>query len=261
MNQPNFNKKKNFNFFLSSSHLCRYAVAEHKLHLLEYKKTPDQPVLPWSFQLRTIFERLTAYEQRLCDVKEIFCAANDFFKLEKIEIGGCRGRGLNQKLHDISNEFQSLYNGCIAIDYNPLDPSDERFKCFRQTFQHETHILERKLAQILYEAFEDCNSIEASVKLFEMVGGLAQRHTIATQISMHSERIVQQFNEDIDVVESIFEQHLTALAANETIDLPMVYLYFFPCSAFHFFFFFFFTRLTIRMVANISIPMPLTYAR
>lgn len=179
-------------------------------------------MLPWSFQLRTIFERLSAYEQRLREVQEIFHAANDFFKLEKIEIGGCRGRCLNQKLHDISSEFQSLYNACIGIDYNPLDPSNERFKCLRQTFHRKTVVLERKLAQILYEAFDDCYSNEASTKLAEMVGALTQRPTIAAQISIHFERIAEQFDKHIDAVESIFEQHLTTLAANGSIELLLL---------------------------------------
>lgn len=198
-------------------------MVEHKSKLQEYKKTPDQPVLPWSFQSRAVFSRLDAYEKRLRDIQEIFHAANDFFKLEKIEIGGCRGRCLNQKLRDISSEFQTLYNRCIAIDYNPLDPSDERFNCLKQTFQHEIIILERKLAQTLYEAFDDCYSIEASIKLVEMVGALAQRPTIVAQISIHFDRIVEQFDEDIDAVELIFEQHLTTLTANGSIELlPLV---------------------------------------
>lgn len=215
-------KKIEYLSFLSSTCSIRHEVAEHKSHLDEYKKTPDQPVLPWSFHLRAVFERMNAYEQRLCDVQEMFHAANDFLKLEKIEIGGCRGRCLNQKLRDISNEFQTLYNACIAIDYNPLDPSDEQFKCLRQTFHHDIAILERKLAQILYEAFDDCHSIDASIKLVEMVGALAQRHTIAAQISIHFERIVEQFNAEIDAVALIFEQHLETLAANGSIELLLV---------------------------------------
>lgn len=155
-------------------------------------------------------------------MQEIFHAANDFFKLEKIEIGGCRGRCLNQKLHDVSSQFQTLYNGCVAIDYNPLDPSNERFNGLRQTFQRDMMILERKLAQILCEAFDDCYSIEASIKLIEMVGALAQRQPIAAQISIHFERIVEQFNADIDAVELIFDQHLATLAANGSIELLLV---------------------------------------
>lgn len=186
----------------------------------EYKKTANKPVVPWSFQLRIVFQRLNAYEERLRQIQEIFHTANVFFKVEKIEIGGCRGRWLNQKLRDISYEFQTLYNACIAIDYNPLNPSNETFKCLRQTFQHETLILERKLAQILYEAFDDCYSIEASIKLVEMISALAQRRTIASQISIHFERIVEQFNEDVVAVESIFEQHLTRLS---TANGPMVF--------------------------------------
>lgn len=205
-------------------YLIRHEVAEHKSHLQEYKRTPDQPVRPWSFQIQTIFERLNAYERRLHDIQDIFHAANDFFKLEKIEIGGCQGRCLNQKLCDISGEFQTLYNACIAIDYNPLDPSNVQFQCFRQTFQHEVVVLERKLAQVLYEAFDDCYSVEASIKLYEMVGALAQRSTIAAQISIHFERIVAQFSDDIDAVESIFEQHLSTLAANGSIEVLLVHL-------------------------------------
>lgn len=200
----------------------RNEAADHKSRLDEYKKRLDQPVMAWSFQMRTISERLNAYERRLRDVQQIFHAANDFFKLEKIEIGGCRGRWLNHKLHDIANEFQTLYNKCIAIDYNPLDPTDARFDGLKQAFQHEIGILDRKLAQILYEAFDDCCDVEASLKLAEMVGALTQRPIIVAQISIHFERIVERFNEVIDAVELIFEQHLTTLGIDGTITAFLV---------------------------------------
>lgn len=176
----------------------------HKNRLEDYKKTPNQPVMLWQFGACEIFQRLNAYLARLRDVQSIFDAAFAFFRLEKIEIGGNRGKILNQKLRTVFREFQMQYNKCIIADHNILEPANEKFNRLRNKFHRNCIVLERKLAQILYEAFDDCLNIEASFKLIEMVGSLAQRSLIHSQISIHFVRLFDAIHREIDIIEALF---------------------------------------------------------
>lgn len=181
--------------------LFRDQILLHKAKLKEYKRLPQQSLAPWSFYTPAIFERLDAYLVRLTEIKEMLQTASDFFKLEKIEIGGIKGRSLMQKLSEVLNEFQTLFNTCIGINSNPLEPENEHFACLRENYNMETVLLERKLAQMLYEAFGSCPSIISAIKLVEMIGSLAGRPAIRDQISTHFNQIIDQFQDDMDTVE------------------------------------------------------------
>lgn len=61
-----------------------------KSKLNSYKKPETDPI-PWTFQGKTIFKRLNLYLQRLNDVRDIFQTANEFSKLDRIEMGGIKG--------------------------------------------------------------------------------------------------------------------------------------------------------------------------
>ena len=62
----------------------------------------------WTFQPKEIFERFDAFTERLCLIREIFQTANEFLKLEKIEIGGIKGRFLSRRVQEILEEFMQV---------------------------------------------------------------------------------------------------------------------------------------------------------
>lgn len=170
---------------------------------------------------------------RLLEIKGIFHTASDFFKLEKIEFGGIRGRHLNQRLHEIQNEFQSIFNACISIDYNPLDPLNTEFNQLKKRFQSKTGFLERKLAQTLCDAFDSCCGTESNIKLIEMIGSLAQRPIINKQIAVYFEGIIEGFQEDLNSIEQLFNQHLNCFTSykNESEVLCFLILIILFCSS------------------------------
>lgn len=180
--------------------IFRCEVIEHKAKLNEYKKYQNQPIVKWTFDPDIIFERLNLFLVRLNDVHRIISAANDFFKLEKIEIGGTKGRYLGEKLFNILNEFQMLYNSYITNHTNLLEPLNLEFDVLKKKFQTKITILERKLSQIFIESFGNCNSTESSIKLVEMIGDILRRPTIKHQITKKLVAIMENINVDIDVI-------------------------------------------------------------
>lgn len=64
-------------------------IAKSKLN--NYKIAGSNPI-PWSFQGKTIFKRMNLYIRRLNDIRDIFQTANEFSKLDRVEIGGLKGK-------------------------------------------------------------------------------------------------------------------------------------------------------------------------
>lgn len=168
----------------------------------EYKKSSDQPIKLWSFRIGEIFERHDAYVERLKEVEEILLISVDFMKLDKIDFGGGRGRNLLQNHLDLINEFHMVYNSCASANVSALEPSNSSFEGMKTEFHRRIKVLERKLAQILRNAFEDCaNCVESNIKLIEMVGWLALRPFIRSELSFHLRKFLRNFNEELDSIE------------------------------------------------------------
>ena len=73
----------------------------------------------WEFQEQLIFKRFDSLVDRLNIVKEFFRTAQQFLKLEKVEIGGIRGRALSSRICCVHEEFKvsGKYNHCV--NYTP----------------------------------------------------------------------------------------------------------------------------------------------
>lgn len=201
------------NIYILSSFLfffggVRNEVILHKSQLESYKINSNQPVLKWKFDADTLFDRLNSFLKRLLDVNEIIDAANGFMKLGKIEMGGIKGRHLSERIESIQNEFHTLYTLCIANHTNVLEPSNKQFKSLKRNFKTKIAILERKLSQILVETFENCNSIESSIKIIEMFGNLLQRPIIHEQIAPQIHAIIKHIQMEIATVHNLFNGHL-----------------------------------------------------
>jgi dynein heavy chain len=75
-------------------------LKEFKTTFQEYKSrlptyfTEDKTPKYWEFQEHLVFKRYDDFLNRLEIVKEFFLTAQQFLKLEKVEIGGVRGKAL-----------------------------------------------------------------------------------------------------------------------------------------------------------------------
>lgn len=156
----------------------RQEVLSTKSKLTSYKKADTNPIA-WSFQGKTIFKRLNLYIQRLNDIRDIFQTANEFSKLDRVEIGGLKGRiqskqfvkysqklfqfkgrNLSRRITDATVEYQKLYSQWSSTDFDPLDADGTItiFQKIQQDYQDKADGIERSLAQIFIEAFDDCHS-------------------------------------------------------------------------------------------------------
>ena len=90
----------------------------------EYELTREKMNNKWDFSSTLVFARWDRFMKRMHMIKELFSTANTFFKLEKVEIGGVKGRALSAELQQIYEEFKEEFEKFNHKTYNPLDPKD-----------------------------------------------------------------------------------------------------------------------------------------
>ena len=66
------------------------------------------------FQEHLVFKRYDSFLERLNTVKQFFDTAQQFLKLEKVEIGGIRGKALTTSINKVHEGFNDLY-GVFAM--------------------------------------------------------------------------------------------------------------------------------------------------
>ncbi|XP_058455827.1 dynein beta chain, ciliary-like isoform X2 [Malaya genurostris] len=192
--------------------LMYYKDQFHDFHsrLNDFVQFNTQPTY-WTFRLQTIFDRLDRFLTRLNQIKDIFYTATEFRKLEKVEIGGLRGRAISRKIQDVYEDFNRLYLRWGNIQYDPLDPdpSDKNFERDLGKYQQRSDVLERKLTAQFVLAFDECNNVEQLMKLVQIAGTLLNRPLILPDVQRKITNIVNMYNNDLNIVKQIFD-HGTA---------------------------------------------------
>lgn len=97
--------------------------------------------------------------------QNFFATSLEFFKLEKVEIGGLKGRLLSTKIAGVFNEFHEAFTVFGSITYDPLDLEDESFVRDYAVFMEKIGDMDHKLAAIFCQAIDDCFSLESIYKV------------------------------------------------------------------------------------------------
>lgn len=93
----------------------------------------------------------------------------EFSRLEKVEIGGMKGRILSGRVAAVSKEFHQHMSVFSGKSYDVLDPDEASFTLELEHFKKRTYEMDMKLSAILCQAFEDCANLESIFKASLMV--------------------------------------------------------------------------------------------
>lgn len=189
--------------------LYRTSFKTYRDKLPQFVPPGKNPIL-WSFKVQDVFDRFDLYMKRLYLIREIFDTAAEFWKLQKIEIGGIKGRQLTSSLMDINDKFQALYQTWSNIKFDPLDPDPtvKHFENERKKYRDQADTMERKIATILSQAFEECFTIESTVKLIVIAGSLVHRRIVLPEIAEKVNRMLDFYTVDLRLAKDSFEEQM-----------------------------------------------------
>ncbi|CAI9163741.1 unnamed protein product [Rangifer tarandus platyrhynchus] len=177
---------------------------------LFFKKNKE-PV-PWEFPSSLAFSRINSFFRRVQTIEELYKTAIEFLKLEKIELGGVRGNILGSQVAQIYDEVFELVKVFADCKYDPLDPGDSSFDDDYADFETKIQDLDRRLATIFCQAFDDCSSIESSAKLLHMCGGLLERPLILAEVVPRYSVMLELFDTELDNTKILYDAQIAASA-------------------------------------------------
>lgn len=179
-------------------------------NLSSYYRTPEEGEeevvqKPWTFHRKNVFQRLLDFKERLHLVKDILMTLIEFTKLEKVELGGIKGRLLSQKCVQIFEEFNKAYNVFNNIQYEILDTTDHSIIKDATVFNEKCSDFDRRLAAIFAQAYEDCYNLESIFKFINVLGPLINRKAINDEVTVKYHKIIDQFNFELDTVKELYD--------------------------------------------------------
>ncbi|KAL1493068.1 hypothetical protein ABEB36_011203 [Hypothenemus hampei] len=178
----------------------------YKFNLNRFFK--NRPVELWNFDGDTVFRRLNSFIDRLRTIQWFFNTVLELSKLEKVEIGGIKGRTLSSRISEVFQEFLQCYTTFHGKSYDILDPDVLTFKVDFSEFQRKIYEIDMKLAAILCQAFEDCSNFDGMFKLINISGCLLERPFIKAEFSKKYALLADMFNHEAELIEHAYNEQM-----------------------------------------------------
>ncbi|XP_066917361.1 dynein beta chain, ciliary-like [Clytia hemisphaerica] len=186
---------------------------ETRKHIANYFKDKSK-VKEWAFSTDLVFTVFDFFMERLGLVKEVFETAIEFNKLEKVEIGGMKGRILSHDVVQIFTEFQECFAVFANSTYDSLHYKDTGFLNDFYAFKRQISDLDSRLAAIINQSFEDCSGVEATFKLIDIFGNLLDRPMINNDFEGKYIVLLKMVEVELDKAKIVFDQQI-ALEAEQ----------------------------------------------
>ncbi|XP_007888401.2 dynein axonemal heavy chain 11-like [Callorhinchus milii] len=177
---------------------------QHQLNISDYYSN-STAVKPWTFPPQLIFARLDRFFDRLLKIEELFVTATEFLKLEKIVIGGSKGKLLSEKVYSMNDEFQEGWRIFEESKYDPLDYTNMEFLSDHTRFMKHIHDFDQRLGSVLNLAFQDSGGLESAFKLLSVFGALLERPLIASLFIPNYTSLLTMFEAEINCCKQIFD--------------------------------------------------------
>ncbi|KAL1512674.1 hypothetical protein ABEB36_002231 [Hypothenemus hampei] len=169
--------------------------------------TEEIPVKkPWNFHRRNVFQRLFDFLNRLHLIKTILQTHIDFSKLEKVEIGGIKGRYLSAKCASIFDDFNKSYSSFQNIQYDILNINDDSLIKDFENFEEICADYDRRLAAIFTQAFDDCYNLENMFNYLNIAGNMFSRPYISNLVKVKYPTITKMFDDELNTVKELYDQ-------------------------------------------------------
>ncbi|KAK3091630.1 hypothetical protein FSP39_021358 [Pinctada imbricata] len=191
---------------------------DHRERLKSYFPEGTEPRL-WEFAPKLVFARYDKFVERVEIVRDLMETALEFIKLEKIELGGIKGKMLSQQVVQLFEEFNEQFKVFTTKDYDSLDPNQNDFMDDYKHFLEKVCDFDRRLATIICQGFDDCASIESVYKLLDIMGSLLERPLIKKDFDSKYPMIIDLMLDEMDQAKEIYDLQMSKKKDSGKIDL------------------------------------------
>ncbi|KAM9424094.1 dynein axonemal heavy chain 9 isoform 2-T2 [Pholidichthys leucotaenia] len=201
--------------------LFRSTYEDRRASLNQYQKNRSV-VRPWDFSPLLVFSEFSRFTNRVKTITEILLTAVDLLKLDKLEIGGIRGRALSQQVQLLHQEFVDTFKLLTEKSYDCLDTSNTEFEEDVREFRLKVNDTERQLGTVFCQAFDDASGLEHAFKVLDMFGSLLERPSVATDALDRYPWLVSMFDKELDCCKLLYDKHVQAAERRVNKNMPAV---------------------------------------
>ncbi|XP_068610643.1 dynein axonemal heavy chain 9 [Brachionichthys hirsutus] len=187
--------------------LFRGTYEDRRSNLSRYQRN-ESSVKPWDFAPLLVFSAFDQFTDRLKAIQDVLLTAVDLRKLEKLEIGGVRGRTLSLQVQSLHQEFVDAYKSFTEKPYDCLDLSNREYEGDVKEFKLKVDDTERRLGAVFCQAFMDASGLEHAFKAVEMFGSLLERPLVAAEALDRYSLLVSMFDEELDRCKLLYDKHV-----------------------------------------------------
>jgi dynein heavy chain len=119
-------------------------------------------------------------------------------------MGNTNGGSLTKTIETIHAQFKEAQKEFTAVKYDIMDIRQGQFEDDFYKFRQRIKELERRLASILTQGFDDCDTIIGKFKLLESFEGLLNRPIIQDELEKKHITLLELYKQDLKTVGAIF---------------------------------------------------------
>jgi dynein heavy chain, axonemal len=186
---------------LSKLSLCIDVCYKFKDAYFEYKAESKNQ---WKITTNALFIRLDSFLERCQDIVHFVKTIQQFKLIQKIEIGNTKGKTLSASLTAILEEFDKTTAVFMEVKYDIMDIEMRQFDDDFYKFRQRIKELERRLASILTQGFDDSDTIAGKFKLLDAFDALLERPIIQDELEKKQITLLDLFKQDLKCVGAIF---------------------------------------------------------
>lgn len=163
----------------------------------------------WKLTTNALFVRLDSFIERAFDILNLTQTIVQFNKLDNIQLGGTKGKTLTENVRQIFTEFEQAVDSFTKVNYDIIDISEKNsksnnFDADYYEFRSKIKELERRLASIITQGFDDNDTIYGRLKLLDNFDGLLNRTIIQDELEKKHIVLLEMYKQDLKTVQSIF---------------------------------------------------------
>jgi hypothetical protein len=149
-----------------------------------YKDYKDRSNGRWNIVHSALFEKLDRFIERCADLEHVIETAMNYNSLKEVTIGGTKGDKFSKDIKNIhvmfeetlknftNNVFKDKNETIDGQDYDVMDVYDklscEQFREDFRAFKGQMKHIDKRVASVISQSFEDNTTFFARFKLFEM---------------------------------------------------------------------------------------------
>ena len=188
---------------------CLKVCITFKTTYFDYKAkaASECPSNPWRFQNSALFARLDLFLERCHDVLDMMQTIMHFNRLggdRGVEIGGTKGKDLTASVRQTHLDFEQALQVFRNATYEIMDVECKQFDADFYNFQSQIKELERRLASVITQAFDDSVTVLMRFKLLDSFEGMLEREVVQTDLEKKNSDLLNEYAADLKQVQEIF---------------------------------------------------------